>query len=74
MILNIIKILLTRFYKNWLLRKKEELMIARKVQFNLVNGMNLVVGRNHFLFLRQTASLPGDVNPYDLLSCSLVSK
>ena len=62
------KILSTRFYKNWSLRNNEELMIPRKMQFSLVNGMNLVVGRSHFFpetdgLIRQ---LPGDVNPYDV--------
>ena len=58
--MNIMKILLTKFYKNWFIEEEEEegrkkKINDRKVQFNLVNGINLVVDKNHFLFLRQAA-------------------
>lgn len=54
MIMNIMKILLMRFYENWSLKKKK-LMIP-KIQFNLMNGVNLVVGTK-IIFPRQMVSL-----------------
>lgn len=53
MIVNVILLLLIRFCKNWLLKKKTKLMITKKMQSSLVNEMNLMIDKGSFLLLKQ---------------------